>query len=141
MVCSRLDYCNSMLVSLTDFELRTLQRVQKLLCGVFTHSSYFSHIIPHLRNLTICLITYKILNQGPTAYIQTSSEMQGLAPLNLSSFIPPILTIEFTNQTNTFLILSVTMPSYFPFHITNNPSVTSFRKHLKTHLFTPGFPN
>ena len=46
LVSSRLDYCNSLFLSLTDFELRRLQLMQNSLCVVFTHSSKFSHITP-----------------------------------------------------------------------------------------------
>ena len=34
-------------------------------------------------------------------------------PLNLSSFIPPLLTVEFINQLNTSQILLVTMLQFF----------------------------
>ena len=44
LLSSRLDYCNSLFLSLTDFELRRLQLVQNLLCRVVTRSSKFSHI-------------------------------------------------------------------------------------------------
>ena len=37
LVSSRLDYCNSLLLSLTDFELWRLQLVQNSLCRVVTH--------------------------------------------------------------------------------------------------------
>ena len=74
LVSSRLDYCNSLSFSLTDFELRRLQLVQNSLCRVVTRSSKFSHITPQLKKLhwvpvkyrvqfKIGLITYKILNQ------------------------------------------------------------------------------
>ena len=49
LVSSRLDYCNSLFVSLTDFELRRLQRVQNSLCKVVTCSPKFSHITPQLK--------------------------------------------------------------------------------------------
>ena len=39
LVSSRLDYCNSLFLSLTDFELRRLQLVQNSLCRVVTCSS------------------------------------------------------------------------------------------------------
>ena len=48
-VSSSLDYCNSLLLSLTDFELRRLQLVQNSLCRVVTHSSKYSHITPQLK--------------------------------------------------------------------------------------------
>ena len=49
LVSSRLDYCNSLFLSLTDFELRRLQLVQNSLCRVVTHSSKFSPITPQLK--------------------------------------------------------------------------------------------
>ena len=67
LVSSRLDYCNSLFLSLTDLELRRLQLVQNTLCRVVTRSSKSSHITPQLKKLhwlpfKIGLITYKILN-------------------------------------------------------------------------------
>ena len=81
LVSSRLDYCNSLFLSLTDFELRRLQPVQNSLCRVVTCSSKFSHITPQLKKLhwlpvryrvqfKISLITYKILNQGQPVYLR-----------------------------------------------------------------------
>ena len=81
LVCSRLDYCNSLFLSLTDFELRRLQLVQNSLCRVVTLSSKYSHITPQLKKLhwlpnkyrtqfKIGLITYKILNQGQPVYLR-----------------------------------------------------------------------
>ena len=78
---SRLDYCNSLFLSLTNFELRRLQLVQNSLCRVVTRSSKFSHITPQLKKLhwlpvryrvqfKIGLITYKILNQGQPVYLR-----------------------------------------------------------------------
>ena len=45
LVSGRLDYCNSLFLSPTDFELRRLQLVQNSL----THSSKSSHITPQLK--------------------------------------------------------------------------------------------
>ena len=80
-VSSRLDYCNSLFLSFTDFELRRLQLVQNSLCRVVTRSSKYSHITPHLKKLhllpvkyrikfKIGLITYKIVNQGQPVYLR-----------------------------------------------------------------------
>ena len=49
LVSSRLDYCNSLFLSLTDFELRKLQLVQNSLCRVVTWSTKYSHITPQLK--------------------------------------------------------------------------------------------
>ena len=127
---SRLDYCNSLFLSLTNFELRRLQLVQNSLCRVVTRSSKFSHITPQLKKLhwlpvryrvqfKIGLITYKILNQGQPVYLRqlihpyTSSRNTRRSSPKPSSFKPLILIVEFTNQSNTSLIHSVTMPLSF----------------------------
>ena len=76
LVSSSLDYCNSLFLSFTDFELRRFQLVQNSLCRVVTHSSKFSHITHQLKKFhwlpvryrvqfKIGLITSKILNQSP----------------------------------------------------------------------------
>ena len=81
LVSSRLDYCNSLFLLLTDFELRRLQLVQNSLCRVVNHSSKSSHITPQLKKLhclqvryrvqfKIGLITFKILNQGQPVYLR-----------------------------------------------------------------------
>ena len=81
LVSTRLDYCNSLFLSLTDFELRRLQLVQNSPCRVVTHASNFSHITPQLKPIQwlpvryrvqfkIGLITYKILNQGQPVYLR-----------------------------------------------------------------------
>ena len=111
LVSSRLDYCNSLFLSLNDFELRRLQLVQNSLCRDVTHSSKFSHITTQLKKLhwlpvkyrvhfKISLITYKILNQGQPVYLRNEStstplpDIQGKVLSNSSSFKPPLSTVE-----------------------------------------------
>ena len=53
LICSRLDYCNSLFASLTDFALRRLQVLQNTLYRVVTHSSKFSHITAQLENTSL----------------------------------------------------------------------------------------
>ena len=108
LVRSRLDYCNSLFLSLTDFELRRLQLVQNSLCGVVTRSSKYSHITPQLKKLhwlpikyriqfKIGLITCKILNQGKPVYLKelihpyTSSRIRFICCFTLRSIARVIL--------------------------------------------------
>ena len=104
-----------------------LQLVQNSLCRVVTCSSKFSHITPQLKQLhwlpvryrvqfTIGLITYKILTQGQPVYLRglihpyTSFRNTRRSTPKLKFLQTPLLIVEFTNQLNTFLIPSVTMP-------------------------------
>ena len=121
LVSSRLDYCNSLFLSLTDYELRRLQLVQNSI-----------KILPHYRSTkkaplatsqiqgTIQKWPHYIQNSQPRS---TSLPQQINPPLYLiekykakhskTSFKPALSTVEFTNQSNTSLIPSVTMPQSF----------------------------
>ena len=129
LVRSRLDYCNSLFLSLTDFELRRLQLVQNSLCRVVTRSSKYSHITPQLKKLhwlpvkyriqfKIGLITYKILNQGQPVYLRelihpyTSSRNTRRSTPKLKFLHTPTFDLK-VHKSNTFSILSVTMPQFF----------------------------
>ena len=128
LVISRWDYCNSLFLSLTDFQLRRLQLVQNSLCRVVTHSSKFSHITPQLKKLhwlpvryrvqfKIGLITCKILNQGQTVYLRelipyTSSRNTRRSTPKLKFLQTPTFDHR-VHKSNTFLIPSVTMPQSF----------------------------
>ena len=127
LVSSRLDDCNSLFLSLTDFELRRLQLVQNSLCRVVTCPSKFSHITPQLKKLhwlpvkyrvqfKIGLITYKILNQGQPIFLRglihpyTSSRNTRRSTPKLKFLHTPTFGCR-VYKSNTFLILLVTTPS------------------------------
>ena len=160
LVSSRLDYCNSRFVSLTDFELRRLQLVQNSLCRVVTRSSKFSHITHQLKKLhwlpvryrvqfKIGLITYKILNQGQPVYLRelihpytsfrnTRRSTPKLKFLHTLTFDRRV-DKSIKHFSNSFSHYAPVLWNSFPFQIRNSPSVASFRKHLKTHLFNSSF--
>ena len=161
LVSSRLDYCNTLFLSLTDFELRRLQLVQNSLCRVVTHSSKFSPITPQLNKLhwlpvkyrvqfNIGLITYKILNQGQPAYLRglihpyTSSRNTRRSTPKLQFLQTPTFDRRVHKSIkhfpNSFSHYAPVIWNFFPFRVRNSPSVASFRKHLKTHFFSSSFP-
>ena len=161
LVSSRLDYCNSLFLSLNNFELRRLQLVQNSLCRAVTHSSKFYHITPELKKLhwlpvryrvqfKIGLIIYKILNQGQPVYLRelihpyTSSRNTRRITPKLKFLQTPTsdrrVHKSIKHFFNSFSHYAPVLWNSFPFHVRNSPSVASFRKHLKTHLFNSRFP-
>ena len=161
LVSSRLDYCNSLFLSLTDFELRRLQLVQNSLCRFVTRSSKYCHITPQLEKLhwlpikyriqfKIGLITYKTLNQGEPVYLRelihpyTSSRNTRRSTPKLKFLHTPTFDRKVHKSvkhfSNSFSHYAPILWNSFPFQIRNSPSVTSFRRHLKTHLFNSSFP-
>ena len=129
LVSSRLDYCNSLVLSLTDFELRRLQLVQNSLCRIVTRSSKFSHITPQIKKLhwlpvryrvkfKIGLITYKILNQGQPVYLRElihpySSRNTRRSTLKLEFLQIPTFDRRVHKSIKHFLTPLVTMPLPF----------------------------
>ena len=105
LVSSKLDYCNSLFLSLTEFELRRLQLIQNSLCRVVTRSSKYSHITPHLKNSTGSLSNIGYNSKLVSLHTKFSTRViptplpgiQGEVPLNSSSFTPPHLTVRFIN--------------------------------------------
>ena len=161
LVSSRLDNCNSLFLSLIDFELRRLQLVQNSLCRIVKRSSKFSHITPQLIKLhwlssryrlkfKIGLITYKILNQGQPVYLRelihpySSSRNTRRSTLKLkflhTSTFDRRVHKSIKHFSNSFSHYVPSLWNSFPFHIRNSPSVASFRKHFKIHLFSTSFP-
>ena len=140
---SRLDYCNSLFVSLTDFELRRLQWVQTSFRRVVTHSSEFSHITPQLKKklhwlpvryrvqFKISLITYKILNHGQPAYLSelihpyTSSRNTRQSTPKIKFLHAPTLDCQVQKSikhfSNSFSHCAPALWNSFPFQIRNSP--------------------
>ena len=161
LVSNRLDYCNSLFLSLTDFELRRLQLVQNSLCRAVTRSCKSSHITPQLKKLhwlpvrykvqfKIGLITYKILNQGQPVYLRelihpyTSPRNTRRSTTKLKFLQTPTFDHRVHKSiecfSNSFSRYPPALWNSFPFYVRNSPSVASFMKHLKTHLFSSSFP-
>ena len=74
LVSSRLDYCNLLLNSISEYDLKRLNSIQYLLCRIIQRISHFSreHMSPHLRSLhwlpvkqrikfKWCLLIYRVI--------------------------------------------------------------------------------
>ena len=128
---------------------------------VVTHSSKFSHITPQLKKLhwlpvryrvqfKIGLITYKIFKQGQPVYLRElihpyiSSRNTRCSTPKLKFLHTPTFDCRIHKSikhfSNSFSHYAPVLWNSFPFQIRNSPSVASFRKHFKTHLFNSSFP-
>ena len=146
---SRLDYCNSLFLSLTDFESRRLQIVQNSLCRVVIHFSKYSHITPQLKKkfhwlpvkykvqFKIGLITHKIFNQGQpvclrelihpyTSSINTRRSTPKLKFLHTPTFDHKVHK-SIKHFSNSFSHYAPVLWNSFLFQKRISPSVASFR--------------
>ena len=60
LIGSKLDYCNSVLLNVTEKEISELQGVQNCLARVVTKSPRFRHITPLLKSLNWLPVRYSI---------------------------------------------------------------------------------
>ena len=146
---SRLDYSNSLFISLTDFELR-LQPVQNSPCRIVTHSlnKKLNWLPVRYRvQFKIYLITYKILNHGQPTYLSklihpyTSSRNTRHSTPKLKFVHTHTFDcrVQKSNKhfVNSFSHYTPVLLNSYPFHVRNSPFVTSCRKHLKAHSSFP----
>ena len=61
LVSSCLDYCNSLVYGIADFDFTRLRRVQNQLARLVTKSPPFTHSIPPLRSLHWLPVRFRIL--------------------------------------------------------------------------------
>ena len=79
-VSSRIDYCNSLLYGISDYNINRLQRIQNSAACIVTNTRKYDHITPILQKLhwlpvrqrihfKIMLITYKSINDMAPEYL------------------------------------------------------------------------
>ena len=163
LIHSKLDYCNSLYLNISNQQLNRLQLVLNSAARAVTKTTKFHHITPHLKSLHWLKIThgtqYKILSL-------TYKSLQ----YNKPSSISDLLTIHPTRSTRSSAVVTLQRPSnpsrlkisdrsfYFqapvlwnalPHHLRSHSSdshsllslsSSQFHKQLKTHLFLHSYP-
>ena len=156
LVISHLDYCNSLLFGLPDYEISRLQRVQntaaKLIVGQYTFENSTSalkhlHWLPIRQRIhfKIAVLVFKCIKGLAPTYLsdllQPKQSREGLRSSNTPA--SPIFVIPF-NKNKTFLDRSFAFSGPFiwnnlPHHVRHSDTLGIFKKHLKTYLFRQAF--
>ena len=123
LVTSRLDYCNSLLNSISEYDLKRLNSIQYSLCRIVQRISRFSrdHMSPHLRSLhwlpvkqrikfKWCLLIFKTLRFGLPPYFGPY-----FVPYTCNGYL-----LDVVLHLNTYLVMMLS-PSI---EIFTNPSCT-----------------
>jgi hypothetical protein len=151
LVHSKLDYCNSLYYGLPSSSTMRLQIVQNSLARVVSNTTKFrSHTKSLLKNLhwlpvserikfKIAVLTYKTLQIGKPSYLADllipyrPSRVLRSSSSNLLS-IPDIRT---SHGRRSFSFAAPTIWNSLPNNLRSCPTLSSFCKLLKTHLFPP----
>ena len=155
-VSSRIDYCNSLLYGVPKCHIEKLQRVQNAATRLVVMQGKFCHITPVLHqlhwlpvsfriNFKILPLTFKAIYELAPCYI---NDLVKIKPLNSRYSLRSndgILLCHPNFKTSTTLgdsALVAAVPKLWkdlPLEIRMAKSVDTFKKFLKTHLFSKAF--
>ena len=147
LVCSRIDYCNSVLSGITDTDMGRLQRVQNCLARVITRAPRFSPSIPLLKslhwlpirariNFKLGVTVYKCLAMHQPPYL-SALLLNRDSGRNLRSDSQRRLVIPKIRSKTGSRAFSICAPAYWnslPFAVRDAKSLLSF-KTLQKHIY------
>ena len=153
LVLSKLDYCNSLLLGLPEYQMNKLQQIQNMACRVIFHLRKYDHIMQHLKALhwlkireriayKIALLIHKCKNNQAQVYLQE------LLPSKhherpLRSSMSEYLNSDFCRNTHTlrssFSAAGPKIWNSLPLDTRMEKYTVTFKKKLKTYLFKSSY--
>ena len=155
LVTSRLDYCNSLLIGISQKLKRRLNNVQRTAARLITKKRKFDSITPELITLhwlpihqridfKVIVLMFKALHQQAPHYIidilQVGAERRLLRSNSSCSpyFVVP-RTSHITFADRAFSVYGPKLWNKLPNHIRDTTSLNTFKALLKAHLFQEAY--
>ena len=146
MVCSFLDYCNSLLYGVSKSNIAKLQRDQNALCSIIFRLDKMSHVTPFLKKLhwlpiqhrilfKYNLLVFKAINLSQPPYLSALIRLSSLTHdnrLSVSSTCPKM---------RGFAVAAPAEWNKLPQTARSQQTIDGFRSQLKTHLFRLAYPH
>ena len=152
LVVSRLDYANALLHGVPQSQMARLQRLQNSAAPMISRTSYQAHITPVLIELhwlpvdyrpqfKVSLLTYKALHGLAPSYLKEMiKEYQPTRTLrSASKSLLEVPKARTAYGKKSFSHAAPVLWNNLPQHIKDAPSISSFKKRLKTHLFKTAY--
>lgn len=149
---SHINYCNSVLYGLPDCSINKLQRVQNMCVRLvlrkaktdsITHCLHQLHWLPVRKRIAfkVLVLTFKLLHRDGPQYLKDlihkyKPDRQGLCSANDTNLLVIPQTRRKTFASRSFSVTAPTLWNTIPQRIQQCDNLLSFKKMLKTHLFT-----
>ena len=154
LILSKLYYCNSLLVGTPECHLSHLQHVQNMACRVVCNLRKFDHVSPSMHSLHWLnvqeRITFKIaymvycckmgLARDYLADLLPSATHNCLLRSSTSGSIPPAKCQTSLTSIGSFSVVGPKIWNNLPPAVRSKESTNTFRKCLKTFLFSHSYP-
>ena len=161
LISSRWDYCNSLFRSLSKFNLRKLQCIQNSAARIVTNTHRFSSITPALKKLhwlpveyrsvfKTATLVYKFLHTGSPQYFDPHLQSYSCAyntrrSQNVGSFlnVPKLYPSVHKSAKHFNFSFAFDAPKVWndlPVDVRASPTISSFRRKLKSNLFSKAYP-
>jgi len=153
-IFSRLDYCNVIYAGLPERDLRRLQSIQNAAVRLTFGARRFEHVTPLLRHKHWLPVNQRITFKLSVLAFKC---INGLAPPYLANHIHPAAS-DYTSRLRSAQSLTLAVPktksrmgdrafavacpkawNNLPLSVRSAPSLNTFKKNLKTHLFRTAF--
>ena len=149
LVMSRLDYCNSLLLGLANYQLNKIQQIQNMACRIICNLHKFDHVtssmqdlhwlkIPYRIQFKIACIMFKCINSQALKYLTDllPSKQKTQQLCSSTSDIYPSIMLRSTLAYNaSFPAAGPRLWNSLPKNIRHQTSLDLFRSNLKIHLF------
>ena len=143
-IASKLDYCNSLLYGCRKMQLKKLQYVQNTAARIITRTRKFDHITPVLSDLHWLPVSYRfvfkillLVFKSPSYLADRLSYQSHSRNLRSSSrqLLEQPRSFTKTYGDRAFSVCAPIFMNSLPLDLRKSPSLTSFKKGLKTYLF------
>ena len=151
---SHLYYCNSLLYGIPQYQFNRLQRILNAAARVVCQVPRFEHITPSLKKLhwlpvryrvqfKIALLVFKVLHGEAPLYLENLLQLKNVGTYRLRSSGQKLLVVPRTTcktfGDRAFCKAGPVVWNSLPLNIRETSNATTFKKLLKTSLFTKAY--